>query len=483
MLISTIAGPVVGEYSAFHYFQLVLAVLVVVELFRREGRLAEPLSRRAWIGLLGASLLWLEAISITQFLSFNSSDFTIFDWMVESTRRGQFGYSPIFKINHFGMHSSFFLLLYVPLYALSATPWWQVVTGPLFIWAGFFPLRRLVRRQVGAHGGILLLAGLAWCASVWMGRLVNHSFHIEQAWVLAMLWFLVGWMERRTTLWVFAALALFACKEDGALALGSFAAGHALFDRKRRRSAAGLFLMSIGFLAIYLPLQHVWIPGGAGYGGYWSAFGDSPTRAALGMLRHPLQLLASLATSGLWGFFAPALFLPLASWRAAWGLAPLVVLLGAATFEPMHALRDYYPGALLPLALFGVLDVMRGPISRGLGIIALTLMPVVGYGYSQVLRFSFGTLQEVALVRQALSNAQRVCAQRALFPHLGYPPEIFLLDETVCTDDPSSWIVTSPVLNPWPLSAEAMGSSMSRWGAQRRSRTIGVFTVYEPISP
>lgn len=481
MLLSTIAGPAVGEYAAFHYVQIGLAVVVAIEVFRRHNRLAEPLSRREWIAFLGASLIWLEAISITEFLSFNSSDFTIFDWMVESSRRGHFGYSPIFKINHFGMHSSFFLLLYVPLYALSATPWWQVVTGPLLIWAGFFPLRRLVTRAVGAHGGILLLAALAWCASVWMGRLANHSFRIEHAWVLAMLWFLVGWMERRTAVWLLAAIALFASKEDGALALGSLAVGHALFDRERRRAASVLLLLSFGFLAIYLPLQRVWIPGGAGYGGYWIAFGDSPAHAAIGMVRHPLQLLTSLATSGLWGFFAPALFLPLFSWRAAWGLAPLVVLLGGATFEPMHALQDYYPGALLPLAIFGLLEVMRGPIGRLGGIIALTLFPIVGYGYSRVLPFSFDTLHEVDRTREVVANATSVCAQRALFPHLGYPPEIFLLDDPACTDDPSSWIVVSSALNPYPLSSEALGSAMTRWKQERRWRAIGVFTVYEPI--
>lgn len=483
---SMVLGPLVGEYGSFHYLHLALAIAFVVAWLRDPQRLSAAISPRAWTAFLVMSLVWLEAAALSSFAAFmvGGVDFSIFDWMLASAARGQPGYSPIYAVNHFGVHSTFVLMLLAPLHALAPSPLWLVVTGPVILWAGLFPLRRLVKRAVGDDGGVLLAASLAYVASAHLGRLTTEGFRIESLIPLGTLWFLVGWTEQRRRLWIPAAAFLFFTKEDATLYLGSFAAACALFDRPRRAEALGLLLACFAWLWVYTQLLQPALAGRApSYLAFWSDFGSTPGELLSGMGSRPVAVLSRLFTSGAWGFFAPLLFLPWLSWRAAAGLLPTTFLLGTATYEPMHRYLRYYPTPLLAFALFGVLEVMRERKTRPWGAaasVALWLFPLVSFGYARVTSFDVARLREVATVRERIAAAPRVCGQTLLFPHLGYPAQLEPLFEISCAEVPGTWVVASEHFDPWPLSGEVLKEAIVHWRATRPVTEVGPFLIFAP---
>ena len=481
-----VLGPLFGEYGSFHYLQIALSVAFLGAWLRDPQRLSAPLSRPAWIAFLIMSLVWIEAASLSTFAAFNVSgiDFSIFDWMLASGARGNFGYSPIYTVNHLGTHSTFLLALLLPFHALAPSPLWLVITGPLVLWAGLFPLRRLVQRAAGDHGGLLWAASLAYVASTHLGRLTTEAFRIESLIPLGTLWFLVGWAEERRRIWIAAAIFLFCTKEDATLYLGSFATACALFDRRRRWEAGLLLIACVSWLGIYSQVIQPALTGhGMAYLTFWNHFGTTGGGILLGMATHPGELLSRLFTSGVWAYFAPLLFLPWLSWRAVAGMAPTVFLLGSATYDTMHRYLTYYPTPLLAFALFGVLEVVRERKHvrwQGAALLALLLFPVIGFGYARVMRFEVAPLRDIATVRARIASLPRVCGQAVLFPHLGYPAQLDPLIDLSCADAPGTWLVVSEKYNPTPLPLEVFAEELARWRATRPLTEVGPFLIFGP---
>lgn len=479
-----VLGPLVGEYGSFHYLHLGLGAALLAACLRDPQRMSAPLSGLAWRAFLLATLVWVEAASLTHFAAFNVSgvDFSIFDWMLASGARGQFGYSPIYDVNHLGVHSTFVLALLVPLHALLPSPLWLVTAGPLVLWLGLFPLRRLVRLCVGEHGGVLLVVSLAYVASTHVGRLATGAFRIENLIPLGTLWFLAGWMEQRRGIWLTAVALLFLTKEDAPLYLGSFATACLLFERPRRAEALTLLLGCFLWLGVYTQLIQPAFAQRPGYLTFWHEFGTTPGGVITGMISRPGAVLSRLSTSGLLAYFAPLLFLPWLSWRAAAGLLPTAFLLGTASYATMHDFRTYYPTPLLAFSVFGVLEIMRERKSRGwmmASLLALTLFPLIGFGYARVMSFSWARLQAVAEVRAAIASAPRVCGQVVVYPHLGYPPRLEPLFEVACADVPGTWVVVSEELDP-SLPAPVMAEAIIKWRATRPLTQLGDFLVFGP---
>lgn len=482
LLFAAIAGALGGgEYVSFHYVQLGLTAVGAVWAIRAPSQFSQPLSPWAWRAILVGSLVWLLAISVTAFLSFNVNaiDFSIFDWMIENTVRGQVGQVPLYRVNHFAVHSTFLMFGLVPVYAVAPSPWWLLILGPVLLWAGLFPLKRLVEAAVGDHGGLLLLAAVAWVASCWMGRLANSAFRVEHFEPLWLLWFLAGWVQRKPMVWGLAVLALFASKEDASLMLAAFGAAHVVFERERRREGLVLAVASLVFLVAYSRFQAAVIPGGAGYGGFWLQFGNNPSEAAVGMLRHPLDVAARMATSGVWGFFAPMLFLPFMSWRSAVPLGVMVLLFGAASFEPMHRYQSYYPAVLQAFAVFGIIEVAKHARGRRAATFALALFPVVGFGYARASSFVWADQGAITEIAQVVRD-RHVCAQGALLPRLGYPPEAELMVSVNCPED--SWVIAAPDCNPTPLEPDAFRAAIDQWKGTRKVHAYGPFLAFEPLS-
>ena len=481
---ATVLGPRLGEAAAFRNLQLAIVVAAIAGWVRDRGEWQRPLAPRAWLALIAAGLLWFEAAAVSRFLSFgiNGVDFSIFDWMLHSTAHGRLGYSPIYDVNHFGVHSSFLLLGALPFYALHASPYWLLLGGPLLLWAGVFPLRRLVRWGAGEHGGFLLAATLAYLASAWMGRLVADGFRIEAFIPVLSLWSLVGWVERKPSVWSGAGVALLLSKEDCALFLIAFGVGAIFVERLRWRSALTLMTVSAAWLVFYLAWAQPALAGRAPtYLTFWSAFGATPAEMLVGMVTHPLAVARRLLTSGLWLFFLPLAFVPWASPRSAAAMAPTVFLLGTATYEAMHGFSSYYPLPLVALSLFGVLDVVerwrqrRGMLTRGkegLALVALLLFPLVAGGYLKVRPVDLERVKQLEAARALLTPDLKVCAQTVLFPHLGYSSQLVPLFDAACADASGAVALVHPALDPWPFPRETLEALIAGWRTNRNVREL-----------
>lgn len=496
MVVAALLGPVAGDPVSFRYPQLVISALVLVAWWRKVPDLSLGLDPKAWRWLALGSFVWLQLVALSWFLAFrvNGVDFSIFDWMLESTHRGRLGYSPIYEVNHFGVHSSFILLLWVPLHELVHTPLWLVVSAPLVVWMGVFPLRRLVRLACGGpHGALELIAVLAWVGNPWMARSLHAGFRPELLLPLLSLWFLVGWIERSDEKVGLSLVALLCTKEDAVLFVIGFALAATLVERWRWRQALAVTTVSLGWLAIYALLLQPRLTGHAqpGYWSFWSDFGATPKAVVVGMLTHPWQVVVKVVTSKWWAFFLPLLLVPLRSVRAVGGLLPTVLLLGAANYEMMRELGGYYALPLLAFAFFGVLDVWavwrsspRMRVLEGVVLAALALFGCLGGAYPKVVPFSPALHRQLADAWEVAKTAPIVCAQTSLFPHLGYSSRLEPLSEVDCPHRPGAVTLVNPALDLLPYDPAVFDEALRGWRAMYPTRELeGGFLLVGPARP
>ena len=452
-----------------------MGVVLALWWWRQPDALATPLSRSSFIAFATSAWLWAVCCAGSHFLAFqiNGVDFSIFEWMVGSTARGHFGYSRIYELNHFGVHSTFVLLLLVPVYALASSPWVLLIAGATLIWAGVFPLRRLAGwAHGGPHGGLELVAMAAWLGNPWLGGLLNVGFRIESLLPVLTLWFLVGWVEGRRWLWVGAMVGLWLSKEDSCLFLTSFACVAALVERHRARAALAIAVGSLAWLAVYSQVvQPALLGHPPAYLAFWSEFGDTMPSVVVGMLSHPLTLAGRVLTSHWWALALPALLVPFASPRALGGMAPTLLLLGAATYEPMHRYEMYYPVGLIAFTLFAALDVWRrthAARARTWVFVSLLTLPLFWGSYARVVPIDWGRLQTLEVVRRELATEGRLCVQNVLFPHLGLDDRLMNLGEPgLCLDHPEITVLVNEQLSTEPHARADFQTWLRDWERQR----------------
>lgn len=465
-------GPFAGDAVSFHYPQLAVVALLAVGFWR--GTASAPIEPRAWKWLLFASFVWLQVIGLSRFFGFwvNGVDFSVFDWMLESTHHGRFGYSPIFDVNHFGVHSSFILLLWVPLHELVSSPLWLTVSAGLVVWLGVFPVRRLVRlANGGPHGTLELLGVLWWVGNAWVGKALHAGFRPELVIPFLTAWFLIGWIERNSELTFLSLLALLCTKEDTGLYIVGFVLAAVAVERWRWRQALTIAAVSLGWLAIYVLALQPRLTGTvhAGYWGFWSDFGDSPRTVITGMVNHPVLLAEKLITSRWWAFFLPLLLVPVRSLRATGGLLPSVLLLGAASYSPMHEFNLYYPLPLLAFALFGVLDVWStwktkaGRWREGVVLASLAFSSVVGTNYPRAASVDLERHERLQAAWKSIEAARVVCVQPVLFPHLGYSRRLVPILDEGCLDLPGAVALVNVELDSSPTDTFVFAEWVKTW--------------------
>ncbi len=307
------------------------------------GRRNKGLSERcAWvfIALLAAgSLAYMEWIALTQWLTgrWYLADVGNIHYCLFNTLHGRFMVSPLMgHLNHFAFHFTPFLLLLVPLAALSAYPL-PLVTTYVIALALCVPAAHLLARscRVSPFGSL----AIAWLfiANHFVGSL-QLSNHFE---VFYVLFALVAMAMRRSPSLIPWALFAMSVKEDAAVWLGGWAFVEALLTRDRLCRRRFVILALIAAAYAVLAASTIWFLQqrfGRGaltdYGSRFHGFGPGvDTALILGLL------LASFA--GL------ALF---AGWRLAILLIPLPMLL--ASFPFMRSLLYYYSYPFLPFLAY-----------------------------------------------------------------------------------------------------------------------------------
>src|SRR5262245_6401953 len=104
------------ELGAPRNGQTLFNVLLVLSLawgggLREGGSSDVKLPARVKRLLAVAVAVYCVSVQLGRYYSFaiNGVDFSIFDWMLYNTNHGSFGYSPIYDVNHFGVHATYVL--------------------------------------------------------------------------------------------------------------------------------------------------------------------------------------------------------------------------------------------------------------------------------------------------------------------------------------------------------------------------------------
>jgi uncharacterized membrane protein len=469
------------EEGALRNAQYPLSVLALTAIYLMHGSgqastVISPFLRNL---LVGALAWWMLAGETLNFLAMeiNGVDYSIFDWMLESTLRGRFMWSPIYGVNHFGVHQTWPMLLLVPIHAVLRFPFALCLVNVVLLTAAAVVLWQLAQRLLDDS----LTAGLAVVAFLtnpWIGKLLSEGFRAESFYPIAIFLFVVTWVRGQPAFIAAAALFLCSVKEDAPFYLLGFAAAAALRPGRSRAGALGCALVASAMLSMDLllvrpaALRSV----GAvqpGYVANWSGYGTSLSGIVVSIITSPLRVLKEVVTSGWWRLLGPSLLLPLLSPECVGAMLPGIVMLGISGYPPMRAFVGYHTVPLLCAALCGLLAVGRAYRSRAwvtTGVrVALLLVPLFGGGYFRITRPARAALDGLAETRAALGSTQGpVCAQAILLPQLGYPTDLRALDAD-CAKLPGSLTVVNPLLDPWPFSREALETQI--FAARRDGRS------------
>ena len=442
-----------------------LVCFIVWKLVRGE-EIVGGIKARTWhfIWILGSMLFVVSAAMHFAAFKFNGIDFSIFDWMIHKTRLGQIMWSPSCDCNHVGIHPYLLPFLLVPLHAIWTSPWLLVVVHALTLGAGLWALAALARLmlpRLDDRG--LLLIGLAYMLSGWVGSISNYGYHVEAAFVPLGLWFLYFWHRKSPWAWLMALLFL-SVKEDGAIYLAAWGAGWFLaHPGDRRRSLILILIGAMTFVILTKVVQPLaWASESfrPPWAGFYGKYGQTPGQVVIGALRQPIMAVTDIFTSQIWIFVLSFGGLFFVSLPTVFALMPGVLLLGLSASPQMHGLALYYTAPLLPFAWYGFL--------RGLSVLADRFEPLLFRRFMAAIlllqaslggigvRFPKPRFAELDQVRTWRENVLEhtapsdiVCAQSVLYPHVGYSESLRLWIPDRCPAA-AKIIVIHSGLDPYP---------------------------------
>jgi Predicted membrane protein (DUF2079) len=249
--------------------------------------------------------LWAAAVHFRKFYEFqiNGVDFSIFDWMLYSTATGNFGFSPIYQVNHFGVHSTFHLLLLVPFHRWFDSALLLTSFNLIAILAAAVPLY-LLSTHLAQNVTLARLCVFAYLFNPWSMRQLNGGYMPEYTFALGYFLLLYGAFTRRFGWVAVACLWLFCTKEDTPLYVCATSAAFLVSSERKRDRVVWLTVIGSGvaFFFVYTQLlQPYWLAARGvvqpGYVQFWSHYGSTKGAALLGMLRAPHRLALDIVTS------------------------------------------------------------------------------------------------------------------------------------------------------------------------------------------
>ena len=316
--------------------------------------LTDALRGRDRNGFVAGGLLAISLAAVSVLRAHNhwagGLDLGLFDQSVWLMSKGSAPDVTFLQGSIFADHVSAVLLLFVPLYLITATPVWLLVGQAVAIGATIVPVRRMAR-CLGAPGWI---ATFATVASAPLLAAAVFDFHPLVLAVPGVAWLLVGALEddRRTALLAVAWIAF--CRADA----GFVAVGVAILASTHLRwrlIAAGLTSAAAG-----LAIPHLFGEPRQTFGRYYSDLGDSPVDALI----HPWRVASAMVdgsfSSTLIIWLLPVLFLPVLRprWAAALVVGGSPLLLSS---WPGISLPWFHNASVIaPVAIGGALASIAG---------------------------------------------------------------------------------------------------------------------------
>lgn len=358
------------------------------------ARVRELAPRLLLIAAIAAYVGYVSFHTIVNHRSLGTAafDLGIHENTLWNTVHGELFHSSLEGGSHLGVHTSFVMLLMVPVYAVFPATETVLVIQALVIGLAAWPLFSLARRALGSEPQALLLAVL-WLSHPAVAGANFYDFHAVAFAPLLLFAALAFWFEQRwRPFWVCVALLL-TVKED--LAIVVVLLGIVTWLGGHRRQ--GWLLVAVG-AAAYVLLQHVVIPHFAGgahsYAWYYTEMippGEGPAGLVRTVLLNPVFTLGLVLTQErmlyLFQLFAPLALLPFATARGwilmSYGLAATVL----ASRPPLHQIGFQYALTLLALGFAAaVLTLTRlSPGWRRRALTAAALLAVVTcYHYGMI---------------------------------------------------------------------------------------------------
>jgi uncharacterized membrane protein len=335
------------------------------------ARLCALLDRRGvqpalLLTMIAAYTVYVSHHTILNHYSLGTSayDLGIHENTLWNTIHGRFFESSLEGGSHLGVHSSFVLLLLVPIYALFPATETLLVAQAGVLALAAWPLY-LAARSVLGNGRLALLVAALWLAHPAVAGANFYDFHaivFAPLFLFAAVWL---WKAGRwRPFWLSIALLL-SVKEDMSLVVLLLGVVMALSGERRR----GAILAGVG-AAAYLLLQHLVIPHFAGgahsYTWYYTGMippGEGPSGLIRTIVLNPLFTLKFALSPPrllyLFQLFAPLAFLPFLRARGivliSYGLASSIL----ASRAPLHQLGFQYALVVLAPAFVGLLVVLE----------------------------------------------------------------------------------------------------------------------------
>lgn len=162
-------------------------------------------------------------------------------------------------------------------------------------------------------------------------------------------------------------------------------------------------------------------------------------------------------------------------------MAPTLVMLGASSNPSMHDYWTYYPVALVPFVLLGIIEARaKGGRWAIAALIAAGLMPLFWYGYARSVapKLELERALQAQVIRSG--SAPRIVVQTILFPHVGYGKNLrpFLSHDDLRASEGDVFLL-APALDSWPFEFDAPAKFATRLAecGERSTDSSGLETI------
>lgn len=395
------------------------------------------------IVLYGVVLIWASFARLDTHKAY-LADLGIYHQVIWSTLHGHFMHQSYSftgqSFSRFFYHFDPILLLFVPLYAIIASPKWFLLVQTLAIALSVVPLYAIGRRHLGAWPALLL----AFCYLIYFplqnGNMYDfHEIGLAVPLIAILLWAVIE--DRQRWFWGAAGFLLLV-QEDMALVL----AGMGLYLLLTRKYCQGALTL-VGSLGLFFLLVKVVIPhfshgaehlmfkATAGYLPRYAWLGSSPEGVIRTILTRPFYVLSNIATKEvgqyLLGLFLPLIMLPLGSLLTLIALPTLAINILSQN-QMMHHYYFYHSLVIAPILFVAAMMVLSRLRQRSrrwyqpafLGVLALSIFynlccTVLPYGFNH-LRYTWEDLRdrpvyhEIETIRAMISPTASVCTQENL---------------------------------------------------------------------
>lgn len=425
---------------------------------------------RTSFGALVLFLLWLYTYCVVDsFMSFgvNAIDFSYFDELIPSTLKGRWMYSEAYGGNHFGVHSTWIMLLLTPFYLVTKSPLILVVSHAFILVSTVFPLKKMLD-LLDIKKSLTYFFILAFFLSSYMAQNLNYNFHVENFMIPLFMWVFYFIIKRDYSwrFWLVVVLSLLV-KEDVAF----YFLGAAFIVMLQSPKVGAVFMLlslvtGIINLKIIIPLnrntaEYV-IASTAG------AYGTGLSEIIEYSLKHPLLVLKDILTSGWKKLLLPYFGLPALS-LSYWGFVIVAIYVHAMATSPfMKNIGLYYSAPFISTTLAGfVITVMKRKWAyerrETIVLLSAVLLLCVGNGRIALERIHPNYYE----FEEALSNVTevKVCAQASFYPHLAMSNQRTLLSKDCLFEDYDLYILSNTTM-PYPFPSREVGEMIGHLEAR-----------------